>query len=451
MDEARLAAWLSEAAGAPVAIRAAARLTGGAIQQNWALSVTRGGASEEWVLRTDNAATLAVSLPRMEEFALFQAAHAAGVTVPEPLFACADAGVLGAPFFVMRRVAGSATAHRLAKEAAAKGGDDALVESLGRELARIHRITPPRTDLGFLGEPPADPARAFVASMRARLDAAGTPRPVLEWGLDALSRHAPPPLLPVLNHNDFRTGNLMVQDGRLTAVLDWEFALWGDPHADLGWFCAPCWRFGNRALEAGGLGARAAFLAGYAAEAAAPPDPARLPFWELAATLRWAVIAADQGARHLSGRERGLELALTAHIVPELELDILAQVDGLDGVAVQPTAPEPLPRTPPPPLLEAPDAADLLATARQSLLEVLLPALPSALHYEARMAANAMAIAGRAIGAAPALEPDLAALAADIRAGRAPRAETRALLQRLAALRCAVSNPRALAAATAPR
>lgn len=445
MDEARLGAWLSEAAGAPVTIRAASLLTGGAIQQNWALSVTRGGAQEEWVLRTDNAATLAVSLPRLEEFALFQAAHAAGVTVPEPLFACADSSVLGAPFFVMRRVAGSATAHKLAKEAAAKGGDDALVMALGRELARIHRITPPRAELAFLGAPPADPAQAFVAAMRARLDAAGTPRPVLEWGLEALSRHAPPPLPPVLNHNDFRTGNLMVEGGRLTAVLDWEFAAWGDPHADLGWFCAPCWRFGNRALEAGGLGSRAAFLAGYA-EAAAPPDPDRLPFWELAATLRWAVIAADQGARHLSGRERGLELALTAQIVPELELDILAQVDGLEGVAVQPTAPEAVPRHTPSPLLEAPDAADLLATAREALLGKLLPALPPALHYEARMAANAIAIASRAIGVAPGFEVDLAALAADIRAGTARRDEVRALLRRLARLRCAISNPRALGA-----
>ncbi|MCU0886721.1 MAG: hypothetical protein MUC64_01680 [Rubritepida sp.] len=108
-------------------------------------------------------------------------------------------------------------------------------------------------------------------------------------------------------------------------------AAWGDPHADLGWFCAPCWRFGNRALEAGGLGSRAAFLAGYAEAAGAAPDAARLPFWELAATIRWAVIAADQGARHLSGQERSLELALTAHIVPELELDILRQSDALDA------------------------------------------------------------------------------------------------------------------------
>jgi aminoglycoside phosphotransferase (APT) family kinase protein len=321
MDEAKRAAlnaWLG------VEITTASLLSGGAIQQNWALTLADG---QEWVLRTDNAATLAVSLPRSAEYALLRAAHAEGVTVPEPLMLCEDRGVIGTPFFVMRRVRGTATGFRLAKAAASQGGDDALVRALGAELARIHRITPPRADLAFLGEPPADAGAAFIAAMRLRLDEGGTPRPAVEWGLSALERHLPPPLPPVLNHNDFRTGNLMVEGHAVTAVLDWEFAAWGDPHADLGWFCAPCWRFGNRALEAGGLGSRAAFLAGYGPGA----DPARLPFWELAATIRWAVIAADQGARHLSGVERSLELALTAQIIPELEMDILAQVEALDA------------------------------------------------------------------------------------------------------------------------
>ena len=41
--------------------------------------------------------------------------------------------------------------------------------------------------------------------------------------------------------------------------------------------------------------------------------------------------SADQGARHLSGVERNLELALTAHIIPELEMDILRQAEALDA------------------------------------------------------------------------------------------------------------------------
>ncbi len=330
MDEARcerLRVWLARAADdAGLAITAIERLVGGAIQQNWGLAVRRGdGREERWVLRTDNPATLAVSHGRIEEFALLRAAHAAGVTVAEPLFVCEDAGVIGAPFLVMRHVAGIAAAHRVVKWDAIAGGRAAASRALGRELARIHRIRPPRSDLAFLGDPPADPCLAFCAEQERALDAAG-PHPILEWGLRHLRRTAPRPVTPSLCHNDFRTGNILWTEQGLAAVLDWEFAGWGDPHADLGWLCARCWRFGNLAMEAGGIGTRAALYAGYVEAGGAVPDAARVAWWELAAHLRWASIALAQGTRHLSGREPSLELALTPHIVPELEWHILREV-----------------------------------------------------------------------------------------------------------------------------
>lgn len=327
MDEARrarLTDWLRAAAGDPaLAIEGMALLSGGAIQQNWALDVSGDRA---WVLRTDNAATLAVSHGRAQEFALLRAAFAAGVTVPEPLYLCEDAAVTGAPFFVMRRVAGTAAAHRVVRSETLGGGREACVRAMGRELARIHGITPPRADLAFLGTPPDDPCLAFVADQRAALDRQRIPRPVLEWGLRHLERTAPPPVAPVLVHNDFRTGNVMLDEHGVTAVLDWEFSVWSDPHADLGWLCAKCWRFGSDAQEAGGIGPRAALYEGYGTV-----DDARVRWWELAAHLRWASIAVDQAERHISGVERNLELALTGHMVPGLEWEILRMVEARDA------------------------------------------------------------------------------------------------------------------------
>jgi hypothetical protein len=37
-------------------------------------------------------------------------------------------------------------------------------------------------------------------------------------------------------------------------------------------------------------------------------------YWEVMAHLRWAVVALEQGHRHLSGQDHSLELALTARI-----------------------------------------------------------------------------------------------------------------------------------------
>ncbi len=326
MDEARLTAWLRDATGdASLVVEGASLLSGGAIQQNWALDVSGGRA---WVLRTDNAATLAVSHGRAQEYALLRAAFAAGVTVPEPLFLCEEASVLGAPFFVMRRVAGTAAGHRVVRSETLGGGREACVRALGHELSRIHTIRPPRADLGFLGTAPDDPCAAFIAEQRTALDRQRLPRPVLEWGLRHLERTAPPPILPVLVHNDFRTGNIMLDETGVTAVLDWEFSCWSDPHADLGWLCAKCWRFGNDAQEAGGIGSRAALYEGYGAV-----DDARVRWWEVAAHIRWASIAVDQAERHISGVEHNLELALTGHMVPGLEWEILRMVETRDAAA----------------------------------------------------------------------------------------------------------------------
>ena len=89
-------------------------------------------------------------------------------------------------------------------------------------------------------------------------------------------------------------------------------------------------RFGALAQEAGGIGPRAAFYAGYEAASGRAVQHDRVLWWELAATIRWAVVAADQAGRHLSG-DTSLELALTGHIVPELEMDVLRMTGALDA------------------------------------------------------------------------------------------------------------------------
>jgi aminoglycoside phosphotransferase (APT) family kinase protein len=309
-------AWLSAQAGAEVVITGRTKLSGGAIQENWRLDVTVGGVPDSWVLRRDAAATLAVSRSRAEEFALFKAAFAAGVTVPEPLF-LSEQG-----FFVMRRVEGVAAAHRIVRSETLGGGRGALTSALGRELARLHSIVPPRPELGFLGQAEEDVCARFVRQMRTALDSYARPRPALEWGLSWLEKRARPAVAIGLCHNDFRTGNYMVTEAGISGVLDWEFASWGDPHEDLGWLCAKCWRFGGPG-EVGGVGDRAVLYAAYEDAGGCPVDHERVAWWEVAATIRWAVIAIAQAERHISGREPSLELALTGHIVPELELDVL--------------------------------------------------------------------------------------------------------------------------------
>jgi aminoglycoside phosphotransferase (APT) family kinase protein len=224
----------------------------------------------------------------------------------------------------MRWVAGVALGHKVVAEPALGGDREALAERLGAELAKIHRIMPPEPGLGFLARPLPDPARHAIKSYRTFLDRLGQPHPGLEWGLRWCEAHAPPAEEVVLVHQDFRSGNYLVDDHGLTAVLDWEFAGWGDPVGDLGWFCAKCWRFSRPDLEAGGIAARTPFYRGYERASGRKIDPEAVAYWEIMAHLRWAVIALQQGARSFAGGEGSLELALTGRrYPPELELEIL--------------------------------------------------------------------------------------------------------------------------------
>jgi aminoglycoside phosphotransferase (APT) family kinase protein len=325
-----LARWLIGALGArSVQVTGFERLAGGAIQENWALDATVSGGAHagrlELVLRTDAPSRVAVSHTRAHEFALLRAAHRAGVTVPDPIALETADIVLGKPFYVMRRIAGTALGHVLVRDDRWQGDRSVLAERLGRELARIHAIRPgpDACDLAFLEVPGTAPALVTIGALRDWLDGYRCARPALEWALRWLERKAPPLGRVSLVHRDFRTGNYMVDAQGLTGILDWEFAGWGDPDEDIGWFCAKCWRFGAVAREAGGIGARADFYRGYEAESGRAVDPAAIAYWEVMAHARWAVVALQQGERHVSGEEPSLPLALTGRRIAELEYELL--------------------------------------------------------------------------------------------------------------------------------
>lgn len=320
--------WLRvEARADEVRVTRFEKLPGGAIQDNWTLDVEiEGGPSHGahgYVLRTDALSGVAASLTRAQEFAVLRVAHDAGVIAPKPLFLCRGLDVIGRAFFIMQRMPGIAAGHRLTREASLVPDADALGESLGANLARIHAVRPPRIELADLEPPGADHAIATVAEYRAYLDGLEDSYPALEWALRWCETRAPAPADVTLIHRDYRTGNYLVDGGRLSAVLDWEFAGWGDPREDIGWFTARCWRFGANDREAGGIAGLDAFMRGYERIAGHGIGRADLDYWQAMAHLRWAIIALQQAQRHVAGGERSMELALTGRIVHELEYELL--------------------------------------------------------------------------------------------------------------------------------
>src|SRR5438067_769023 len=475
-DRAALSRFLAGAGGAKrVEIAACDLLSGGAIQENWGLDAKfsdgRLAGPQPLVLRADAATGIPSSLCRLDEFSVLKAAFAAGVTVPEPLFSCADPGVIGKQFFVMRLVAGTAQGRHITTDPALEPALPRIAARLGEELARIQTIRPPRPDLAFLPPPEESVPARQIAGFRAYLDRHPNPRPVLEWAIRRLETHIPPPLGPVLCHRDFRTGNYMLDGAALTGILDWEFAGWGDPDEDIGWFCCKGWRFARLDREAGGIAKRAQFYAGYEGAAGRRLDPDRIRFWEIFANVRWAIIALQQSDRCLLGGARDLSTAIIGRRAGECELELLILLDP-DGA---PAKGPPLPSLEyghsgrDPGLHDLPSGLDLAELGRYLLLDELLPLAPPERHRDLHLVATAIGIAAReaAFGkSADDISGRLAAfygcperpgdallrrLALDLRNGAfetclSQERAARAILWRLTMARLRAANPQFLAA-----
>ncbi len=333
----RLALWLANVAQAKsVRIVNMERMSGGAIQENWLVTLVINGGPQggTWdaVIRTDAASTILFSHGRAEEFAILTAVYQTGLTVPEPLWLCSDAAILGKPFYVMRRVLGNADPRAMVKGEISPHLDRMAIQ-LAQQLARIHHIRPPQANLAFLPIP-REPAVELCRHYRASLDLVKMrPRPILEWSLRWLEMHAPSLDKVTLVHRDFRTGNFLANKEGVTGVLDWEFAGWGDPYEDLGWFLCKSWRFGRPDREAGGLAAGDIFIKAYEDEAKATIDSQRLAYWKVMALMRWSVIAILQGERHWSGKEPSLELALTGRRLAETEADLLSILRNIEKIS----------------------------------------------------------------------------------------------------------------------
>ncbi|MFN3991057.1 MAG: phosphotransferase [Erythrobacter sp.] len=288
------------------------RLTGGAVMESWRFSAD----GSDYVLRR------APSLAFMEgrpyghhvEAALIEAARAKGVTAPQVVAVLEQADGLGSGF-IMRALPGTADP----KVILACDDPGALLRSIARDLAHIHRLRQADVPAGV----PVMDTRAAIADLKAQFMDAGGDRPIIALGLKWLEDNCPPPVEPVLNHGDYRMGNLLVEGSGLTGVLDWELAHFGDRHEDLAFGCMAVWRFTRYDRPALGLGSIEDYLAAYEAEAGVRIDPLRFRFWTIYRTVWWALGCLKMAAQWRSGADRMLERVVISRRTSEQELDLL--------------------------------------------------------------------------------------------------------------------------------
>ncbi|MFJ8623020.1 phosphotransferase family protein [Kitasatospora sp. NPDC093550] len=233
LDLARLRSHLER--GLPGAVRGPLRadlIEGGRSNLTYLLS---DGVSR-WVLRRPPLGhVLATAHDMGREYRVMSALRGTGVPVPRMLLIDHGEDVLGAPWYLMEYVAG--TAHRDADALAVIGEE--RVGTLGRQLvdtlADLHRIDPAQVGLADFGHPEGYLERQLRRWSKQLAASRSRELPELERLHAVLAERLPVSPAPALVHGDYRLDNVLVdeKDG-ITAVLDWEMSTLGDPLTDVG-------------------------------------------------------------------------------------------------------------------------------------------------------------------------------------------------------------------------
>lgn len=296
-------------------------LAGGASRELLAFDAVTAGCDPVELVLLRSPAGLVDASRRDREFQALSAAHDGGVPVPEPLWRTGDERGI-----VMRRMAGEAIPRRILRDqlAAGNGAAERLLGQVAAAAAATHRVAPRRVPA--LQTPAGPPAEAVIEGLESELDRIGEPHPALELGLRWLRARLPLRRDPVLVHGDLRMGNLLVSEGDLVAVLDWELCHLGDPVQDLGWMCIRSWRFGADDRPAAGLGSRERLVELYEAAGGAAVDLEELRFWEVLGNVHWGVLCVRQAHTHLGGCRESIEHAAIGRRTCEPEWDMLEMI-----------------------------------------------------------------------------------------------------------------------------
>jgi aminoglycoside phosphotransferase (APT) family kinase protein len=313
-----------------------------------------------------------------------------GLAVPEVLFDD-DGARLGTAGLVMSAVPGETLARRILRNDEFSAARSALVGQIGAFLAGLHSIEPAEVP-GAQDIDAMAPYWAFYVKGEDR-------SPTFEKAYAWLDANRPARTASTIVHGDLRMGNLIVDGDGLAAVIDWELVHVGDPIEDLAWLCVKAWRFGAP-LEVGGLGTIDELIAAYESAGGERVDRDVFHWWLVQKTLQWGVGCMGQAWVHLSGAVRSHELAAIGRRVAEQEWDLIELLapDAWDAARA----------APPPAVLPAaaglhgrPTARELIDAVRTYLTDDVMANTTGRSSFNARVAANALAIVERELAQAP--------------------------------------------------
>jgi aminoglycoside phosphotransferase (APT) family kinase protein len=288
--------------------------------------------SRGFCLRKDPGVGLLRELSSLEEqFRVLKALEPTPAPAPRAYWYEPDASILGGPFLVMEKIEGevpnpwSKAGKQAYAEAAARG---TLPRSFVEALATLHNIDWRAAGLDFLGVPGAgrDFARREIAKWEGLArESSPEPQPVLAEIIAWLKANAPAAQRLAFVHGAYRTGNLMLHEDRVAAILDWELEVIGDPMYDVAYVLSDLNREGTPLLSY--VVDREFFITEYERLTGLTIDVEACRYYDVLYMMRTAVFWISASGLFAEGRSKDLRLARTAYALPGV-LDMAAKAIG---------------------------------------------------------------------------------------------------------------------------
>ena len=169
------------------------------------------------------------------EYRIISALADTDVPVPATYGLCEDKRVNGQPFYTMAFVDGVVPHEAEAAAAIPAAERMSAGEHIVEVLATLHGVDVDAIGLGNLARKEGYVARQ-LKRWTQQWEATKTHEiPEMEESARLLHEDMPAQVGFAIVHGDYRIGNMMIKDGRMAALLDWELCTLGDPLADVGY------------------------------------------------------------------------------------------------------------------------------------------------------------------------------------------------------------------------
>ena len=302
------------------------RIFGGASRETYKIRIKDQFNNEEKLILRRTQESSLIETSQSTEYLAYSAYQDTSVPVPLMIDINEDQEILGAPFMLMQQLDGVAASPFTPNVYSPH--EQKLGEQFWSILGEIAKKDIADDFINQFDNTEIDPCwkkelDKWVGVIR---EDSISVEPILEAGIRKLYGNEPKESKKKsLVHGDYRNGNFLFLEDRITGILDWEMAHIGEPLEDLAWALSPIWSWQDKEKPAY-LIARQEALSIWEKASGLVIDENDLKWWELFACVKGMAIWISAGNEFKTGKNIDPINLFSPWIPGDIHLEIILNI-----------------------------------------------------------------------------------------------------------------------------